>query len=156
MSVAAIRTAIKNTLAGVAGVGVVNEYERYARGVTDLLAMYVVGDEIKGWNIQRISTAELDLDIGQRRLLHTWRITGYQSWIDASQSALVFDALVESVADTFRADPTLGGVVLGMQDMDSGFGPAGIQVESIEPVMFAERLCHRAQLRLLTETTVSI
>jgi hypothetical protein len=37
--------------------------------------------------------------------------------------------------------------------MDQSFGESGIQIEAIEPVMFAGVLCHRARLRLITETT---
>ena len=37
--------------------------------------------------------------------------------------------------------------------MNQEDGESGIQEDAIEPVMFAGVLCHRARLRLITDTT---
>ncbi|MEW6332459.1 MAG: hypothetical protein AB1560_13460 [Pseudomonadota bacterium] len=157
-TVAQIRTKIKDKLAAVIGIGQVHDYERYKKTDADFQALYKtdVGGgafRILGWNFYREATSESDLNNGEVRRIHAWRITGFMGIDDADATGKTFDDLVETVATAFRADRTLGGTVLDIKDMDQPFGESGIQVEAIEPVMFAGVLCHRARLRLLTETT---
>jgi len=154
---AEIRAAILAKLQGVNGIGQVHDYERYGKRDSDMYALYK--DDAKGrllgWNFYRESTAELEQDIGEVRRLFTWRINGFMSLDDADATGNLFQALIEDIASAFRADPTLGGVIDDNKDMSQEFGPVGLQVDAIEPVMFAGVLCHRARLRLITETTES-
>lgn len=157
-TVAQIRTKIKDKLAAVAGIGKVHDYERYSKLDSDFQALYRTEVSagvyrILGWNFYREATAESDLNNGEVRRLHSWRITGFMGIEDADATGKTFDDLVETIATAFRADRTLGGTVLDVKDMDQPFGESGMQVEAIEPVMFAGVLCHRARLRLITETT---
>lgn len=153
MSLATIRAAIEAELAGVAGIGAVHDYERYAKTNNELAALYTSGDRLHGWHFYREATAEEDLNNGEVRRLHRWKIRGFMSLDDADATGIVFDNLVDAIATAFRVNPTLGGVCLANKNLDQEFGPSGIQVESITPVMFANVLCHRAELSLITETT---
>lgn len=154
-TVAQIRAAIKAKLAAVNGIGQVHDYERFAKTEKEFQDLYkdVTDNRIRGWNFYRTSTAERDLDLGEVRRLHTWRVSGYMSLDDLDASGKLFDDLIELIVIAFRTDRTLGGLVIDSKDMESEFGASGVQVEAIEPVMFAGVLCHRAQLALLTETT---
>ena len=157
-TVAQIRAQIKAKLAAVAGIGKVHDYERYSKLESDFLSLYKTEVSagvfrILGWNFYRDATSESDLNNGEVRRLHSWRVTGFMGIEDAEATGKLFDDLVETVATAFRTDRTLGGTVLDIKDMDQSFGESGIQIEAIEPVMFAGVLCHRARLRLITETT---
>ncbi len=157
-TVAQIRAAIKAKLQGVAGIGQVHDYERYSKTEKEMQDSYRTEVSagvfrILGWNFYRLATPERDLDLGEVRRLHTWKITGYMSLDDADASGKLIDDLVELIATAFRNDRTLGGLVIDLKNMDNEFGESGVQVEAIEPVMFAGVLCHRAQLALMTETT---
>lgn len=156
-TLAQIRAAIKAKLAGVANIGVVHDYERFAARENDFQALYkdVPSGRLLGWNFSRASTAELDLNNREVRRIHSWSIRGLMSMDDADASEKLFDTLVESVATAFRADPTLGGLCDANKNLDQDFGPSGIQIDATEPVMFAGILCHRARLTLITETTES-
>jgi hypothetical protein len=158
MSLATIRTAIKNKLLSVGGIGKVYDYERFAVREKDFQDLYkdVTSGRILGWNFYRESTIEEDLNNAEVRRLHSWRMTGFEGLDDADATGKAFDDLVESVATAFRNDPTLTGAVIANKDLNQEFGPSGIQVEGIEPVMFAGVLCHRARLRLITETTEAV
>lgn len=154
-TVAQIRAAIKAKLQGVAGIGQVHDYERFAKTEKEFQDLYkdAVSGRILGWNFYRQSTAERDLDLGEVRRLHVWKLSGYMSLDDADASGKLIDDLVETIVTAFRTDRTLGGLVIDIKNMDNEFGESGVQVEAIEPVMFAGVLCHRAQLSLITETT---
>lgn len=155
-TVAQIREAIRVKLAGVAGIGKVHDYERFAAREADFQALYKDTDNrIRGWNFYREATREQDLNYSQVRRLHSWRLAGFLSFEDADATGKSFDTLIEAIATAFRTDRTLGGLVDDIKDMDQESGESGIQVESIEPVMFAGVLCHRAKLKLITETTES-
>lgn len=157
-TLAEIRAAIKATLLGVAGISNVHDYERYAKRQNEFSALFLDAgsNRVIGWTFHRERTSEQELDIGEVRRLHTWRIYGYMGLDDGSQTGLLFDDQVESVAAAFRVDPTLGGLVLATKDMNQSRGAMGLQVERIEPVMFGGVLCHRATCSLLTETTEDI
>lgn len=152
---AAIRAAIKATLESVAGVGKVHDFERYAAREKELRDLYLdtVTGRLTGWVFFRERTTESELDIGEVRRVHAWRVLGVMGLDDADSTGLLFDNLVEAVAAAFRVDPTLGGVVLATKDLTQSRGPIGLQVERIEPVMFGGVLCHRVTASLLTETT---
>lgn len=157
MALADIRAAIKAKWLTVTGIGQVHDYERYATRSADFLALYKTGtppnERISGGFFYREATAERDLGLGEVRRIHRWRMTYFLGLEDADATGKLIDDLVEETAEVFRADLTLGGLVLHLKDMAEPAGPVGIQVERIEPVRFQDVLCHRAALALLTETT---
>lgn len=150
-----IRAAIKARLELIPNIGVVHDYERFANRKSEFKAIFESNNEMLGWFFFRERTAELDGDTGEVRRLHYWRFFGFNALNDAAGTAKTFQALTEAIAAAFRSDPTMGGVIDDNKDMEQVFGAVGIQIDSIENVMFADVLCHRAQLSLVTETRES-
>jgi hypothetical protein len=146
-----IRTAIGATLADIAGVGQVHDYERYSKNMADFAALYrtTVGGvaQIRGWNIRRLSRRALSTDLGRTIVTTTWRLNAYMSLDDAAESEKAFDTLVDAAVAAFKQDETLGGVV----DATVVADVAGLQVEDAGPVMFGGVLCHAARCTLLTQ-----
>ncbi len=151
-TVAEIRNAIVATINTVAGIGQVSGYERYAKQSADMLTFYRTqddgggADKILGWHVRRVATREISPDVGRYVVDHDWQIRGFMSLVDAEETELAFDALIEAVRDAFRDDDTLGGVVDSMITDER----AGVQVSESVPVMFAGVLCHSARLSLTT------
>lgn len=141
-----IRDAIKTTMNGVAGIGIVHGYERYSKEQADFQTLFVTAAVLKGWTIRRTAKREISPARGRNNIENIWAIRGFMGFDDANASEQAFDDLIEDIGDAFRADETLGAVVSSTV-VD---GLAGIQLESSEPVMFAGVLCHSARLRLGT------
>lgn len=146
VTVKQIRDAIAAKIAAVPGAGTVHSYERYAKERAAFRALFVSGGVLKGWVIRKTATRETSDAIGRQAIVHRWSIRFYMGMDDAAASEESFDTLIEDVRDAFRVDETLGGLVAGTV-VD---GEAGLQVESSEPVMFADVLAHGARLRLST------
>ncbi len=144
---AQIRDAIKAKMETVAGVGVVHRYERLAARVADLKSLYVTGGQLRGWHIRRVAMSQVSPAIGRYTIDNRWQIRGFMAIDDSAETELVFDGLIDSVRDAFRADETLGGLIEGTQ------APAptlGMQLIEHGPVMFADVLCHGARLAYAT------
>lgn len=152
-TVAQIRDAIVAKLNGIADIGVVHDYERYATAKADMRALYEYNGQIRGWFVRRIRSREQmpDNRLGKTNIDHDWLIRGYMSLADADASEKVFDGLVESIQDAFRTDETLGDVVSTTFFQDQ----AGIQVLDLNPLLFAGVLCHGARLGLRTRHWLS-
>ena len=148
-----IRAAIVATVAGIADIGKVHGYERYAQKASDLQKTYVATingvDQLRGWFVRRVGTIENDLAAtagGRYVVTHAWRITGYMALSDDAASEIAFDGLIEAIRDAFRADISLAGLVSSIEAQDQ----AGIAVDQSEPVLFCGVLCHSARLSLKT------
>jgi hypothetical protein len=145
-----VRAAIKAKVEGVANIGTVHDYERYAKNLAEFRALYeaAIGgnDQVRGWHIRRMTRRESSPHEGRWIVILGWRVQGYMSFEDAAASEKTFDNLVEDLVDAFRADETLGDVV----DSTIVGGDAGLQVEDSGPVMFGGVLCHSARCRLMT------
>jgi len=143
----AIRDAIVAKLASIEGIGKVNAYQRYADEMRDLEAMYVTDGVLLGWFVSRGQIREWQE--GQKHMeATTWRITGFRAIVDAIQSELLFDALIDRMRLDFRDDITLGLTNLTTIHKDQ----TGLQLDDSGPVMFAGVLCHCAKLSLVTVT----
>ncbi len=151
MTVASIRTAIATRLAAVPNIGRVHAYQRYAHNLRDLASLYHSAEhnQLRGWNISRVSTAELGNVQGRTVEIIRWRILGVLALEDSAQSELTFDGLIEAVRNTFSQDETLGGTVAMCSDPE-GKGESGIQLDEASPGKFADVFCHIARLSLLT------
>lgn len=147
-TLAQIRAAINTIMVGVSNVGVVNDYERFAKSGDDFRAMYFSGahSQIRGWFIRFVGREERSPYQNRYVVTNRWQIRGYMSLDDSAGTEKTFNSLVETVVLEFRANDTLGGVVdtLIINDV------AGAQVEDAGPVMFAGVLCHSARLALRT------
>lgn len=149
MSLLPIRTAIRDTLLSVAGIGVVHLYERYARDLSALKQLYLSGGELRGWFIRRESTRETGIAIPRYLEVVQWQIRGFMALSDENQSELVFDDLVESIRDAFRANSKLDGTVTKTGLLQAG-AERGVQLDDAGPFMFAGVLSHGARIRLIT------
>lgn len=144
-----IRDAIAAKMATVADIGKVHKYERFAKGEKDFRLLYEHQGQIRGWNIRRLTRAENSQVMGESNVINRWQIRGFMSMSDADASELVFDGLVEGLCAAFRADETLGGLIMSTVIPTMG-NLAGLQEEDSGPVMFAGVLCHSARLILHT------
>jgi len=151
-ALADVRAAIKSTLEGVSGIGVVHDYERYASQQGTFRALYhsAAHGQIRGWNFRRVARAERSPATGRHVVTARWQIRGYMALDDSAATEKTFDDLVEGVVAAFRADDTLGGVVDTLIVGDT----AGAQLEEAGPVMLAGVLCHGARLGLQTRWRV--
>lgn len=143
-----IRAAIVARLLSIPDIGVVHDYERFARGEKEFRELYLSGGRILGWHVRRVATAEKSPVLGRWYTTHDWEIRGFMGLDDAGASETVFDGLIEAIRAAFRADESLG--VVGLATVDPAV--AGIQVTESGPVMFGGVLCHGARLALRTHT----
>lgn len=148
-----LRAAIVAKLTGIAGIGVVHDRERYAHAMDALKALYVPAGEqqLRGWFVRRLGIRETGAVANRSIQTITWRIQGVMALDDAARSEIAFDNLIETIGDTFRADPTLGGLARTPKPEDDD---AGVQVVDSGPVMFAGVLCHAARLALTTRQLI--
>lgn len=150
MSLATTRAAIAAAVAAVPDIGRVHQYERYAADLSALRKHYsasIAGaEQLRGWFVRRVSTAETSPAVGRRATTHEWEIRGYMALADAAASEYEMDALIEALREVFRIDETLGGAVASTVTDEA----AGIQVVESGPVLFAGVLCHGARLQLFT------
>lgn len=147
-----IRAAIKTKIEGVGGVAaVVHEYEPYAKSAAALKAKYVTGNpaRLHGYHIRRVATREILDDIARWHVFVGWRIRGFMGLEDAEATEKLFDTKIELIRDAFRADDSLGGLIF--DSMDPRSNEIGVQVLDHRPVMFADVLCHFAELGLTTQ-----
>lgn len=142
---ATIRAAIVARLKTVAGIGAVFAFERYAKTDKDFRVIYAAGEQVLGWHVRRVARREAPAN---NEVLTTWEIRGFMSLADEAESELALDALIDAICDAWRADPTLGGVVIYPKDD----GMAVPELADAGPVMFTGTLCHSARLRLVTRT----
>jgi hypothetical protein len=143
MSLGAIRSYLKSLLSGVAGIGVVHDYERWAVQYSDLLNYYVKNSKLNGWAITRRSTEAEWSAMPVVDRTHQIEITGIYSLKDADASEKTFQDLIEAVDAAVRFDHTLGGNCLVA-------GPLAVEV--VEARMFGSVLCHYCLLRLPVQT----
>lgn len=147
MSAPEILDALVALVSAVPGAGHVYGYERYAARKADFRALYTGGDgQVRGWFVSRAAVRHARTGSGRYLVTTTWHITGFVGLVDADESEIVTNGLVDAICAGFLADPSLGGMARGIP-ID---GDAGVSV-SIDKVMFADVLCHRAQIEVITQ-----
>jgi hypothetical protein len=114
MSEALIRAQIETILETVPGIGVVYDYERYARSLGDYFKLMTpVGqDAVNGWVIHREETKSRQVTmglLGQIERVHSYRIAGLYDMDDAAGSEKVFQAILDGIFTAFKANGTLNG-----------------------------------------------
>lgn len=154
MSLRLIRLAIVDKLATVPDVGRVYAYERYAKDMRQLAALYHSDEhnDVRGGWVRRLSTTESG-NVFERTVEQVrWRLFLLRSLNDELESELAFDDTIEAVRDAFRPDDALGELVdqCSVPSGGTSSAEAGIQVEDSGPAMFAGVLCHCARLTLNT------
>lgn len=135
-----IRAQLAAMLGAVEGMGIVHEYERFAKEWSRFLDFFKAPDgSINGWMISRQATPARRDNIPTIERRHKFILRGFYGLNDAAASELTFQDLVDRVQAAFDNDNTLGGTVL-----DSG--PA--QVEIVENRVFGNLLCHCAEISI--------
>lgn len=154
LDLAPVRAAIKATIAAVANMGSVHDYERFADKASGLQAQYKNaaqgGSRIYGWFVSRLRTGEVYEDIGRWIADVDWRIGGYMSLDDTDETEKKFDVQIELIRDAFRANDSLGLGAGYTLVIPSRGNQVGAQLELLDHVMFCGVLSHRAQLGLTT------
>lgn len=153
LDLAPVRSAVKAKVAGVANIGNVYDYERYANKASDLIALYSStaqsGNRLLGWFVQMARKREFFVDTGRWIADVDWTIRGYMGIEDADATEKKMAVLIDLISDAFRNDDSLGGVI-GTQIIEQRGYQVGVQVEEFGPVLFAGVLSHSARLSLVT------
>ena len=153
MSLDLHRAALVTLVRAVPDVGIVHDYQRYARAESDFQAFYLYQPadgvpHIRGWQLSNVGIEERRLGRGNRVLnKFRWVLRGYLSFNDALASELVFDSVCEDIRAAYRANPTLGGLATAEA---YGEAPDGMQKTGAGPVLFCGVLCNSATLELET------
>ena len=112
MSEALIRAQIKAIMETVPGIGVVHDYERYARSLADYFVLMTQDGTINGWSIHREETKSRQITMGlngQIERVHTYRLAGLREMDDAAGSEKIFQAVIDGIFGAFKANHTLNG-----------------------------------------------
>ncbi len=154
MSLVLIRAAIVSIMQAVPDIGVVHAYERYAKNIADLAALYrsAPHQQLRGWYVGRNKTAERDRVQNTSTEYTVWKINGFMALSDENQSELQMDLLIEALRDTFRVNDTLNDTVAqcSLPSPGGGSREASLQLLDFGPVMFGAVLCHGVRLQLNT------
>ncbi len=158
-----IRNAIVRHIQDVPDIGAVHAWQRHSPDTNALKALYTATidsrRQLRGWHIKRCGAAETEPVFGQRAQTCTWLIRGYMEFSDADMSEIAFDNLIEAICHAFRADDTLGGLVITTFDEENGPGGiplAGLQVREATLTTFAGVICHTALLELTTRHYIDV
>jgi hypothetical protein len=155
MSEALIRAQIKSILEGVSGIGVVYDYERYARSLADYFdLMTKTGTTtVNGWIIHRERTESRQATMGVRGQIdrvHTFRIAGLHEMNDDDGSEKTFQGIIDAIFAAFKANPTLN---------ETALSHGQIQVEEVTVCLEEEYggdLYHVADCTLVVEERVNV
>lgn len=146
-----IRTAIGAKISAAQANTRVHLFERYLANLGALKEQYVDinAATLIGCHIRRVATQRQQTSVGRWMITHKWAIRFYRALDDESESELAFDDWVEAVAEAFRTDETLSGLIFETRPNDST-DTEGLQVEESGPVMFCGVLSHSAKCALFT------
>lgn len=148
MSQSTVLAKVKTILEGVADIGQVHDFVRWAKDFPDFFTLFKVTSpisQIRAWDISRTRTTEVAESSRTNVQTHTFRIRGFLSLVDSTATEKTFQKLVEDVATAFRNKPTLDGVALNVSPL---------QRDSVTHVMIGDVLCHIAELSLSVEEEV--
>ncbi len=109
MSWANIRTQLKTTVEGVAGIGVVHDYQRWTVEADDFDTVFVTGGRVNAWMITRDRSTEEHEASNQDYRAHHVRIFGVYSLDDSDATEKTFSDLMELICDELRGDNDVSG-----------------------------------------------
>lgn len=150
-TLADIRAAIVAELQAIGNIGLVHDYERYAKSEGDFRTLYLYDlgggeKQIRGWYLRRMGTVQTREVMGSHEDVHQWLIRGFMAIDDASASEKAFDDLIEAIRERFQANGSLSGLISSIYSPEG----KGIEVAESQPVLFGGVLCHSAKLRFST------
>lgn len=147
MALATILDTLRTLMLAIPGMSPkVYTYEPWAAQASEVSALFRTGLHIHAWTMTRESTEETRLATGrENERRHTIVIRGYYGLAQSGESAITFQALIETVCTTLRNQPTLSGTAEITEP---------VQVALVEPRMFCAVLCHYAELRLIAQELI--
>lgn len=148
MSYSTILAQVKSTLEGVSGVANVNDYIRYSSDLSVMKSLFVSNSVFHTWFITRTSApseASLDAQVFRR---HNFELLGFYEVDDSLESEKTFQALCDTIMNTFDDDANL--TLSGTCDQTQA-----AQLLEFSQVMFSDVLCHHARILLLCDEEVT-
>jgi hypothetical protein len=150
MSLSDIREQIKVILAGVSGIGVVHDYERFNKNWDQFLKLFLDSDQrINGCMFTREKCPKNMIALGEYEKAHIFVFRFFMGLKDDEGTGVIFDDHIEDVEAAFRNKETLNDTC---QTINPQWGPMngaeGIQLDVSENRMFGNVLCHYAEMRL--------
>lgn len=141
MSLAEIRAGLKGALEDVPRIGLVTDYEPWARREEDFRRYFfdpALG-YILGWSITRQATTEVDDTHDENTATHLMVIRGYRALADGAATEKDFQDLIETVRARLRLEQRarFGKICLAV-------GPP--QVRTVEARLFADYLVHYVEI----------
>lgn len=132
MSEATIRAAIKTTLEGVPGIGVVHDRMRDVRTLASFLELITTpAGAVNGWMFSRNSVPVARYQTLGDPGTYSYRLLGLYEFDDANGSEYIFQALVDAIIDALQSNPTLSDTCMAIDE---------IIVEDIDKQEFANSL----------------
>ena len=150
MALSDIREQIKVILQGVPGIGVVHDYERLAIDMGKLINFFKDTDgRINGCMFVREKAPTRQQTMGEQEKAHIFVIRRFMGLRDADATGIIFDDHLEDLTAAFEGHETLNDTCL---TINPDWGPmesaVGLQLDTIEPRVFGNVLCHYAECRL--------
>jgi len=150
MSYQQILEDIRQKMEGIAGIGVVHNYQRWSADWKKFLQHFAYTpegsdqQEIRGWTISR--AAALEHLRGAYFRHHIFKLRGYMGLKDDAATEVTFQELIEDICDMFRSaepvDPAANWYYLYGDEPDED----SAQAEVIDIRIFGGTLCHYAEL----------
>ncbi len=144
MTFATIRTAMKELLEDVVGIGEIHDYVRHTRFWDEFFNRTIKDGRVNQWEITRSAAAQTisaaDDASGVEPLFHDTHnmvIFGRMSLDDSAESEKDFQALIDNIVEAVRKDTRLGGLLILPREM---------QVPLIEHREYGGVLTHFARL----------
>ncbi|MGA2332302.1 MAG: hypothetical protein ABSG75_11135 [Syntrophales bacterium] len=147
MSEALVRAQIVSIMQGVAGIGIVHDYERWTRSLAEFITFMTLSGHVNGWMVHRQSTPAAYDTVASLRLTHTYKISGIGELDDANASERTWQALTEAIFAAFKSNITLNGAALRHLQ---------IQIDNVDTMDYGSRLFHTAELSLVVEEKVMV
>lgn len=147
------RAAVVATLETVPDIGRVHAYERFATAQAQLKELYYsnIHAQLRGWFVRRVRLNHTGVVKPRYIEVEQFQIRGFMAWDDANASETVMSGLIDSVIETFRLNPTLGGAITKQGALSAG-ADQGVRLDDFGPVMLGGVLCHGARMSLTTYT----
>ena len=156
MPLSDIRARIKTILETVSGIGVVYEYERFAKDWNKFLDLFKTDDgKINGWMITRRATpSQMDGALLVNRS-HRMVLRGIYGLKDDDASELVFQGIIEGIQNAVDASTFGAPGRAGVRSIDPALlGRGPLQVDLVEARQFGNVLCHWAECSLTVEEQI--
>lgn len=156
MTLPEIREQIKTVLAGVPGIGVVHDHERFVNDWNKFLALFQdSAGYINGVMFHREKQANRQETHGEVDQANVFLIRRFMGMQDGRDTGIIFDDHLDAMLDALlEPDELNAGTITTAPDWGPMAGAVGAQLEVSDVRMFGNVLCHYAELRLCVAQTI--